>query len=263
MKRTLVNTKQIMLFMMIVISSRLVFAQSDWQSRNSLSVAASLSDKIGLKVNHLRAFEATDQFRSTFYLTGLQVKYELAKRWDLTGNVQYLTSASSKETKNRIYLQASHSTRLSKKLNWTNSIRLETNSENVSRFRQRIGLYTRLNLRKRIDFLNLSPSVTYSLFYNIGGNPIRYYDEDAELIARQSSDGFHRGRLAFSLNSKINKYLRFGVYYMKQQEFNFLTPDTRKINVYDPVRDRTLRSFNNFNAVGLSAQINLNPILKN
>ena len=99
------------------------------------------------------------------------------------------------------------------------------------------------------------------MFYNIGGGTIRYYDKNEQLIARQSPDGFHRGRLTVNFNSKVNKYLRIGLYYMRQQEFNFLTSDTRKMNVYDPVRDRTLRPFKNFNAVGLSAQFNLNPFL--
>lgn len=251
------------LLAVLLLCSFPAIAQSEWQSRNSLSVAASLSDKIGLKVNHIRAYEITDKFNSTFYQTAFQVKYELPKRWDLSGGVQFLTSASSKETRNRIFIRASHTTRITKKINWTNSVRLETNSKNEDRFRQRIGLYTRLGLRKRLDFLNLSPSVTWSMFYNIGGDPIRYYDKDAQLIARQSPDGFHRGRLTFNLNSKVNKYLRIGFYYMRQQEFNFLTPDTRKMNVYDPVRNRTLRPFRNFNAIGLSAQINLDPVLNN
>lgn len=245
----------------LLISSFNVIAQQEWQSRNSISVAASLDDNISIKVNHLRAYEITDHFKSTFYQTGFQVRYDLNKRWDLFGGVQFLTSASSKETRNRLYIRAAHTTRISKKLNWTNSIRLETNSKNQTRFRQRIGLYTRLGLRKRLDFLNLSPSVTYSMFYNIGGGTIRYYDKNEQLIARQSPDGFHRGRLTVNLNSKVNKYLSIGLYYMRQQEFNFLTPDTRKMNVYDPVRDRTLRSFKNFNALGLSAQFNLNPFL--
>lgn len=147
-----------------------------------------------------------------------------------------------------------------RKLNWTNAMRFEWHSKNENRFRQRIGLSTRLALRKRVTPLKLSPSVTYAVFYNIGGSPIRYYDKDAQLVARQTPDGLHRSRLTLDLNAKLTDYLRVSLYYMKQSEFNFLATDTRKMNVYDPVRNRTLRPFNNFNAIGLTAMVNLDPL---
>ncbi len=49
---------------------------------------------------------------------------------------------------------------------------------------------------------------------------------------------------------------------MRQQEFNLFVPDTRKMNVYDPLRNRTLRPFNNYNTLGVTAQIVLDPLFK-
>lgn len=262
MQHIVFNTKKSILCALIVVSSVTAKAQIEWQSRNALSASASLSEKIGLKMSHLRSYNISENFSDIFNQTALQVSYDLPGRWDISGGAQVTTPASSDDPKTRVYLRASHSTRLPHRISWTNALRLENNSKNEDRFRQRIGLSTKLGLRKRLDFLNLSPSATYALYYNIGGDPIRYYDKDAKVIARQTPDGFHRSRLMLNINSKINKYLRIGLGYMRQWEFNFLTPETRKINVFDPVRNRTLRPFNNFNAIGLSAQINLDPFIQ-
>lgn len=254
------HRKSILLLVTLLFSFAWLQSKAQWQSRNAISVAVSLTDKVDLTASHLRAYDLNNKFNNIFYQSGLQVKYELSKRWDLSGNIQFLTGGASNETRTRAFIRAAHTYRLTKKINWTNSIRLETNSQNENRFRHRIGFATRLGLRKRLDFLNLSPSVTYQLFYNIGGTPIRYYNDSKQLIARQSPDGLHRSRIILNLNSKLNKYLNVSLYYMRQQEFNFLSTDTRKMNVYDPVRNRTLRPFDNFNTIGLSAQINLNPL---
>jgi len=234
-------------------------AQTEWQNWNSIELQMPISQKIGIKASHLRAYSITNRYSGVFNQLGLQVSYELNKRWDLQGGAQFITPAASKETRTRIYARLSNTARLAAKLNWTNSLRAEINSKNEHRFRQRLIITTRLGLRKRLDFMNLAPSVAYSVFYNIGGNPIAYYDKDAQLIARQTPDGFHRSRFTVNLNSKINPYLRISLYYMRQQEFNFLSSDTRKMNVYDPVRNRILRPFNNYNTIGLSAQVVLDP----
>jgi Protein of unknown function (DUF2490) len=238
-------------------------AQAEWQNRNSIAIRASATEKLDLQLNHMWAYDMSNKFQSIFRQTGVQATYELSKRADVSGGMQFLTSSGSTETRTRIFVRGAYTIRVGKELNWTNAIRLETNSKVETRFRNRIGISTRVALRKRMDFLNLTPSISGIIFYNIGGNPIRYYDKDAQLIARQTPDGFHRGRITFNLNSRVNKYLQVNLFYMRQQEFNFLTSDTRKMNVYDPVRNRTLRPFNNFNSIGLSARINLDPLIHN
>lgn len=237
-------------------------AQTEWQNWNGLEVQAPVTKKVSLKANHLRAFSITEKYSNVFNQFAFQASYELNKQWDLQSGVQFITPTSSKETRTRIYARAANTIRLTKKINWTNSLRIETNSKTEYRFRQRIIVTTRLGLRKRLDFLNLAPSLSYSLFYNIGGDSIRYYDKDAQLILRQTPNGLHRSRLTLNLNSKVNDYLRVSLYYMRQQEFNFLAPDTRKMNVYDPVRNRTLRPFNNYNTLGLTLQVVLDPFFK-
>lgn len=265
MKQSEKKMRKILALLFVIIFSLSINhsnAQTEWQNWNALEVQAAVTKKINIKANHLRAYNISEKYANVFNQFAFQASYELNKQWDVQGGVQFITPALSKETRTRIYTRAAHSIRLTKKINWTNSLRIETNSKNENRFRQRIIVTTRLGLRKRLDFLNLAPSVSYSLFYNIGGNPIRYYDKDAQLIGQQTPDGLHRSRLNLNLNSKVNDYLRISLYYMRQQEFNFLAPDTRKMNVYDPVRNRTLRPFNNYNTIGLTAQLILDPFFK-
>jgi hypothetical protein len=120
-------------------------------------------------------------------------------------------------------------------------------------------LNSRLALRKRLDFLHLLPSASYSLFYNMGGNPIQYYDAETGLATvKQTPDGFHRGRLMLNLNSKISDHFSLSVYYMAQREFNLLTPDARKINIVKPATGKLVRAFDDFNTAGLTLSYDIN-----
>jgi Protein of unknown function (DUF2490) len=236
-------------------------AQQNWQSWNSLNVSAAITKKLDVQIGHTKAYGLSGGTENVFNQTLFQVRYDLTKRWDLSGGLQFIDPTGPAAARTRIFIRAAHTTRINELLNWTNSLRIETNSRNENRFRQRFIVSTRLGLRKRLDFLNLSPSVMYSLFYNMGGTPIRYYNESKELVARQTPDGFHRGRITFNLSSKINDYVRVSVFYMRQHEFNFLVGENRRMNVFDPVRNRTLRPFNNFNVIGLSLNVSLDELI--
>jgi hypothetical protein len=100
--------------------------------------------------------------------------------------------------------------------------------------------------------------VSYSLFYNIGGNPIQYYDKNEVSTVMQTPDGFHRGRLSLNLNSKISKYLSLSVYYMMQREFNLFTDDYHKINIVNPVTGNIIRRFQDYNVIGTSLSLDFN-----
>lgn len=256
------NCLKILLLQTSLLFLNTVDAQTEWQNWNGITVSSSLTDKVSAKIGHTRAYSLSDQFKNIFSQSQFQLTYQLNKKWDIQSGIQIIVPDSSKNTRTRIYLRAAYTTRINRKISWTNSVRIETNSKNENRFRQRMIISTRLGLRKRLDLLNMAPSITYSIFYNIGGSPIRYYDENNLLIARQTPDGFHRSRLTLNLNSKITKYLSVSLYYMRQQEFNFLTTATRKINVVDPIRSRIIRPFNNYNTLGITAQFNLDPLIK-
>jgi hypothetical protein len=237
-------------------------AQTQWKNWNSVNIDVPVIEKLQFRAGHLRAYNISEKYRNEFNQTAFSVNYDLTKRIDITGGVQFIKpTTAGADTRTRIFVRGSYNTKLGRKFRWANSFHAETNSKAETRFRQRIILTTRLALRKRLDFLRLTPSVAYSLFYNIGGNPISYYDETGTRIARQTPDGFHRSRLTFSLNSKINNYFRVTAFVMSQREFNFLSSDTRKMNVFNPVRNRITRPFDNFNVIGLSLNVSLDDLI--
>jgi hypothetical protein len=133
----------------------------------------------------------------------------------------------------------------------------EIHSANETRFRNRIIYITRLSNKKRLDFLHLNLSASYWLFYNIGGSPIRYFDKAGAVVTRKSPDGFHRGRLILAANSKLSKHLSLSVYYMRQQEFNFLSNEYRKVNVVNPNTGRIARAFDDYNVAGITLSYNI------
>ncbi len=233
-------------------------AQREWKNWNGITVQAPLTEKLDFQIGHTRAYNLSDKFRNEFNQTAFQLRYDHSKKWDFSTGVQIIKPTSALESRKRFFIRAAHTSRVfDRKFNWTNSVRVEQNSQNERRFRQRIIMSTRLGLRNRMEFFNLTPSIMYTMFYNIGGSPIRYYDANSALIDTDTPDGFHRGRFTVNLNSKINDYLRLNVYFMTQTEFNFLSGKTSKVNVYDPVRKRTFRPFDNFNVIGATLNVSL------
>jgi hypothetical protein len=169
-----------------------------------------------------------------------------------------LGSISAADGANRFVLRGTYKIPLADVLNWSNSIQGEIHSSNEIRYRYRLIYITRLATKKRLDFLRLSPSASYSLFYNIGGDPIQYYDNNEVAIVNQTPDGFHRGRLSLNLNSKITRNMTLSVYYMMQREFNLFTDDYHNINIVNPVTGKTVRRFQDYNVIGTTLSFDLN-----
>jgi hypothetical protein len=253
--------KIIFIFGFVAGLSTTLTAQTEWKNWNAINVEASFLKKAELQLGHMRSYNISNHFKNEFNQTVFQLGYRHNRKWFFSARAQFIKPVSATETRTRIFIRAAHTTRLlNKKINWSNSLGLENNSSNENRFRQRVIIGSRLSLRNRITFLNLSPSVAYNLFYNIGGNAISYYDVNNKLIERNNPNGFHRGRLTVSVNSKISKYLRLNVFFMAQREFNLLASQTRKMNVYDPVRAKIIRPFDNYNVVGGTLSLSLNDL---
>ena len=254
--------KRVYLLTVLVAAGRTSQAQSDWLSWNTITVSSDLTKSWKASIGHSRIYKINNQFNNSFNQSQFSITYQLSKKWSLQTGAQITTAPDAPDVKKRVYLRLALNNKLFKVLTLTNSIRAEYNTFEETRFRERVILATRLAMRKRLHFLKIQPSISYSLYYNIGGNSIKYFDKSAVVVAQHSPDGFHRGRLTLTLQSKINKLLFLSVYYMKQEEFNLLNSSTRKMNVLDPIRNRVLRPFNNFNAAGLTLEINLSPLFK-
>ena len=234
------------------------FAQTNFKNWNTAQLTFAFSKKLDLRLSHLRAFDLTNGFKSDFNQSGVQLRYDLTRKIDLASGYVFSGSNSLADGGSRVFTRVGYKIRLAKVLSWSNSLQGEIHDKNENRYHYRIIWNTRLSPRKRLDFLNLSPSISYSLFYNIGGSPIRYYDKIGTVIASNTPDGFHRGRLMLSLNSKVAQNFSVSLYYMHQQEFNLFTNDLKEINVINPVTGKVTRRFDNYNVAGLTLAYDIN-----
>ena len=234
------------------------FAQADWNNWNAAQLNLSITKKLDLKLSHLRAFNISNGISPDFNQSSVHLNYDLTRKIELSAGYIFSGSTSLADGGSRVWTRLGYKIKIAKVLSWSNSLQGEIHDQAENRYRYRIIWLTRLSPRKRLDFLNLSPSISYNLFYNIGGDPINYYDEDGNVIARQTPDGFHRGRLTLSLNSKISKSFSISVYYMHQQEFNLFSSELRKMNIENPVTGKVARRFDNFNVAGLTLSYDIN-----
>jgi len=237
-------------------------AQTEWRNWSGINVNASVTRKLDISGSHLRSYVMTDSFNNNFNQTTLQADYDLNKRFSLRGSVLLTTFPGQTNATIRYISRLSYTRRLLKKVNWTNALQLEYHSKNETRYRARAILVTRFAARKRLTSLRLSPSISYLLFYNVGGDSIRYFDAEGNVIARNTPDGFHRGRLFINLNSKISNHFSLSVYYMRQSEFNLFSPATRKMNIVNPNTGKIARPFDDYNVAGITLQYNFKTYKK-
>lgn len=240
----------ILALLIITISS--CYAQNDLKNWNSLQLNLSLSKKMDVNIGHLRSYNISNGFVSEFNQSSVGIGYDFTKRFSVSSGL-IIGGFSPSDGANRLTLRSTYKVPVADILVWSNSVQGELHSSKETHYKYRVLYITRLATKKRFDFLRLRPSISYSLFYNIGGNPIKYYDQNDDFAVEQTPDGFHRGRLSLNLNSKITKNLSVSLYGMMQREFNLFSDDYHKINVVNPVSGRTVRPFNNYNVIGLTA----------
>lgn len=256
--------KSVLPAFILLFSVSISRSQNDLKNWNTAQLNLSLTKKLDLRFSHLRAFNITNGYGSDFNQSTAQLSYDLTKKLDIAAGYTLGGSSSLTDGGSRITVKLGYKVKLANVLNWSNSIQGEMHSASETRYHYRLIYNTRLSPKKRLDFLNLSPALSYSLFYNIGGDPIQYYDSKTGIpTVRQTPDGFHRGRLMINLNSKVTKQFSVSVYYMMQREFNLFTNEYQRMNITKPTTGRIVRAFDNFNVVGLTLQYNIDLYSKN
>lgn len=247
------------LYLSFLIQPLYSYGQQEWKSWNTAQLNFSFTKKMDMKLSHMRAFDISNGFSSDFNQSSIHLSYDITKKFDINAGYTFGGSNSLSDGGSRVSAKFGYKVKLAKVLNWSNSIQAEIHSKSETRYHYRFIFNTRFSPKKRLDFLNLSPSLSYSLYYNIGGNPIQYYDSKTGLpTVKQTPDGFHRGRLTFNLNSKISSSFSLSVYYMSQREFNLFTPENRRMNITKPTNGKVVRAFDNFNVLGLTLIYDLN-----
>lgn len=247
-------TRRLLLFFFLLYTSsgNLLMSQTQWRAWISGSVEASISPKLDLRATYLRSHNMSGDWANGFNQKSLTASYDLSKRWSALAGVLQTSFPSGSSSVNRTFLRIGYRLPLAGILTFSNNIQGEWHSAEETRFRNRIILISRIGNRKRIPFLRLNLSASYWLYYNLGGNPIKYYDASGAVLTRQSPEGFHRGRFYLNASSKLSKHWSLSLYYMNQTEFNLLSHDYRKINVVNPATGKTTRAFDNYQVAGLT-----------
>ena len=237
-------------------------AQKEWKGWASAGLTLSITRKLDLRLNHLRSYSLSNPVDNGFNQTSASVNYNFTRKLSLLGGAMLTTFPSSlAEPTKRIYARASYKIRLAHLLNWSNGVQAEYHSSSETRYRYRFIYITRLSNRKEIPFLHLTLSASYWLYYNQGGNQIRYFDKSGATITRHSPDGLHRGRLYLAAGSKVAKGLTISLFYMQQNEFNLFSSEFRQMNVTNPATGKITRPFDSYRVAGLNLlyDINLYP----
>lgn len=255
--KVLQKTIILFLYFSLLFSSKKLFAQSFWSGWGTINFSAPLTNKLDIRLGHLRAYEFNGG-KNAFNQTQLRFEYDILKntKFYVGGLINEIPS-STKGLRKRAFARITYKAKFFDAVNWTNGLNGEINSKEENRFKYRLMLYSSLGLKHRLTPLKLSPSITYNLFYNIGGDSLQHYTKTGIKSVKQTADGFHRGRLYLNLNSKINDRFSITAYVMFQREFNLFTDDNHAINIVNPLTGKISRSFDNMNTAGLTLDISL------
>ncbi|MER3498676.1 MAG: hypothetical protein C4308_08625 [Chitinophagaceae bacterium] len=233
-------------FIFLVFCSFSSYGQ-DWKNWNSLSVDLAFSKKLELGLSHLRSYNINDGYSNGFNQTSIDASYDFTKHFSVKTGFALTGFAADAVVSQKYFGRATYKISFADAVNWNNGLQGEMHTASGKGNSYRIIYITRFGLKHRMSFLNLSPSIAYWLFYNIGGNAIQYYDESGSPLVKESPDGLHRGRFIWNLNSKINKNLSLSLFYMNQHQFNLLGND---INVVNPGTGKVTRPFKNYQVAG-------------
>lgn len=253
--KSFIKTCIILLIINTLCSIEATAQKNNFQSWNSISAKIALSKKTDLHISELGSFSPSTNFQLNFTQTQLGLSYDINRVFSILGGDQlnYIPN-SSRSLRNRIFFRGTVNNKLSKVFKAEHGLQVEFHDNNEHNYSKRLILINKLSMRKRFSPLHLQPSISYWLYYNMGGRVIQYYDRTGTATVLQTPDGFHRGRLIISLNSKISKTVRLSVYYLNQKEFNLFSSSDRNINIVNPTTGKIIRPYNDFNAIGLSLQ---------
>ena len=229
---------------------------AEWKLWSTASLDIGFSKKADLSLGYLRSYALGQNMKNDFNQVSASFSYDIAKHIETKAGYILTQSPTSGKSTDRYFLRTMFRINLSDKFKWTNGVQAEKHSVNERKFDYRLIFITRLELRKRLEFLSLSPSVSYWVFYNIGGATIQYFDLEGHPTVKAAPEGMHRARLWLNLNSKISDAVAVSIYYLRQFEFNLVGQETR-INVKNSVTGKIAKPYSNYNVDGITLKLNL------
>jgi len=244
-----------------------VFGQEEFKSRNDIGVAMQLSKKWDLGLNQNYRFD-TQPYELGSLQQSISLGYNFKKKWSLGFSYKHNTKfrkEKDNKTKYRLVAGASYSHDIG---DWelSSKVKVEYFSKEEEDYRFRVVQVFKLKAPNDllVPSVKLSPYFISYLYYNIGGDKIKQYDNHGESMGKHVPFGWHRLRLGGGLSMKPFKNI--GIYgeIVRQQEFNTDFASYNKINVYNPKKDKYNRPFENNYIVefGLKYYVNSKKVRK-
>lgn len=220
---------------------------------NSMALSVKVLPRVNLSYSQLFGFN-TQPYKLSFIQNGFGANFYVKRHISvgLGHSNTFIFKREDTDIKYRFYVSTALRNRIGK-LNLSNAFMGEYHSVNETKYRWRI-IYTirakppSIKLNK---FLKLSPFISYRIYYNIGGNPVRQFiNNGKDYIGKHVPYGLHRMRLAIGTSLKTKMGWSFSLQLMRQQEFNTDFSHRHAMNVYNQDRDRIERPFSNYFMLG-------------
>lgn len=252
----------LILLLFLLSSPGLAYGQYSTRLWNNFTLGAPITQNWSARLSYMKSTNLNSgDFNTAFNWYSIRLNYKYDLNWNFNFGVACMELPLVDRTTTRVFAEGTYRIILSRRLVLKNSLQMEWHNKEEYRFDYRAIWSSRIGLRRRLEFLKVAPSLTYSLFFNAGGTPIQYFDEIGEKIARNPSLGIHRGRVQANFNFKLNPLMRLSVFYINQHEFNLAFSETRRINVLNPNTGRIQRPFNNQHIIGTTLSFNISPRL--
>ncbi len=220
---------------------------------NNIGLSIKVLPKVNLSYSQLYGFNS-QPYKLSFLQNNFGANFYVKRHISvgLGHSNTFIFKRDYTDIKYRFYVSTALRNKLGK-LNISNAFMGEYHSPNETKYRWRI-IYTIRAKPKTIKinkFFKVSPFISYRLYYNIGGNPVRQYvNNGKDYIGKHVPYGLHRMRLAIGTSLKTKIGLSFSLQLMRQQEFNTDFAKGHSMNVYNPDRNRIERSFSNYFMLG-------------
>lgn len=257
MKTTVIQTTFIF---SLLLGSTCLKAQVTETDKKMLWVTTStgtkLNDKFSLSYEQLHSYDLA-KGRLNFIQPSLGVHYKPAKKLQLSLN--YIPTISIDENPNnqlvyhRVKGRARYYTRVNKRFRMYNSINVEHNFNQFSKYQQRIYLRNDFYYRNNSLPWRLRPFIEQRLYWYQGGRDLQYYGDDGTKLEKVPPNGLHAYRGKIGVKLYPIKNMNLSLYLLKQEEFNTSLFGTRDINSLNRKKNKIRRKYYDYTVFGLSA----------
>lgn len=225
-----------------------------------------------LSLSRQYSFPAQLKAVPKYYQDDIRITYRLGKRWEILGGWTYLINKPT-DSRPSMKQRAAFAVGWRKSRHgWAFGSRLQAERHfQESRYDGRLIWTNRIayNRLRLFHHIRIQPYLSGQLYYFLGGNGIRQYDESGEMIGRRSTYGLHRARFRSGLSIRPLSWLQLNLGYLYQTEFNTAHAyrHHHQINEVNPANGKISRAYQNYHAwttsitftIGYKTKNNISP----